>query len=191
MSSATVMAIRKAALLEGNKLTFRDAVVSDAAFILSLRIDAEKSRYLSPVKPDMAAQEAWLQKYAETSNQAYFIIEHRGEAIGTVRLYDPKQASFCWGSWILNHNSPVNAAIESALMVYAYAVDHLGFQEAHFDVRKDNESVWRFHERFGALKQGEKEIDYQYKIDGSSIAKSRIRFKKYLADSVKVVYGDE
>ncbi len=71
-------------------------------------------------------------------------IEFNGEPIGTVRLYDARQNSFCWGSWILKAGSPKHAAIESALMVYAYAVDHLSSQSAHFDVRKDNEGVWLF-----------------------------------------------
>lgn len=50
--------------------------------------------------------------------------------------------------------------MESALTVYAYAVDHLGFTAAHFDVRRGNERVWKFHERFGAVRVDENEEDY-------------------------------
>lgn len=50
--------------------------------------------------------------------------------------------------------------MESALMVYAYAVDHLGSKAAHFEVRKGNERVWQFHERFGAVRTSETDLEY-------------------------------
>lgn len=147
--------LRKAARVVGKTLSFRDASLDDAAFILSLRTDTEKSRYLSAVSGELAEQQAWLERYALSDNQAYFIIGNQGAPIGTVRLYDPQGESICWGSWTLHSSRPSHAAMESALMVYAYAIDHLGFAAAHFDVRKGNERVWRFHERFGAKRVAE------------------------------------
>lgn len=174
----------------GKTLNFRNAMVDDAAFILSLRTDAEKSRYLSAVSGELAAQQAWLERYAEADDQTYFIIEYQDESIGTVRLYDPQGDSFCWGSWILKNSRPNHAAMESALMVYAYAVDHLGFAAAHFDVRKGNERVWQFHERFGAVRSAESDLDYLYRIEAPAITASRSRYQRFLADSVTVVASD-
>jgi hypothetical protein len=79
----------------GKTLTFRNATVFDAAFILSLRTDSEKSRFLSAVSGELSEQQAWLKRYADADDQAYFIIEYEGEAIGTVRLYDPQGQSLC------------------------------------------------------------------------------------------------
>jgi len=180
--------IRKAAFVYGKTLRFRDAKIDDAAFILSLRTDEDKSRYLSPVTGAIADQQAWLCRYSKVDNQAYFIIEYAGESVGTVRLYEPKSGSFCWGSWVLAASRPNHAAIESALMVYSYALDHLGFEKAHFDVRKGNESVWQFHERFGARRVGESEMDFYYEIDRPSIELSRDRYRRYLNESVKVEF---
>jgi RimJ/RimL family protein N-acetyltransferase len=180
MSAPTKIRLQKVAHVVGKTLNFRNATVDDAAFILSLRTDAEKSRYLSTVNGELAQQEAWLACYATTDDQAYFIIEYQGKPIGTVRLYDPQGESFCWGSWILHSSSPCQAAIESALMVYAYAVDHLGFKASHFDVRKGNERVWQFHERFGAHRTSENEFDYFYNIDNKAIAASKRRYQRYL-----------
>jgi RimJ/RimL family protein N-acetyltransferase len=109
-----------------------------------------------------------------------------GEPLGSVRLYDPQGDSFCWGSWILKDGAPQSAAIESALIVYSYAVDHLGFKEAHFDVRKGNESVWRFHERFGAKRFAETDQDYLYKIGQKEIGVARQRYKKFLPEPAVV-----
>lgn len=188
MNGPPSIKIRKAARVVGKTLQFRDATVADAAFILSLRTDAEKSRYLSAVSSELADQQAWLAAYALAEDQAYFIIEHQQHPIGTARLYDAQGDSFCWGSWILSNSRPSQAAMESALMVYAYSLDHLGFRAAHFDVRKGNERVWQFHERFGAQRMGETELDYLYQLDHPEITQSRERYRRFLHESVTVHY---
>jgi RimJ/RimL family protein N-acetyltransferase len=65
-------------------------------------------------------------------------------------------------------------------MVYAYAVDELDFRRSHFDVRKANKSVWRFHERFGAERVAETEKDFLYQISLEAIRKAMSRYRKYL-----------
>ena len=179
--------LRKAKKIAGKTLAFRDATTDDAEFILSLRTDAQKSRHLSKTSSELARQVEWLKNYASQFEQAYFIIESlQGERLGTVRLYDVQGDSFSWGSWIIKDGAPSSSAIESALMVYAYAIDYLGFNQAHFEVRKGNESVWRFHERFGAVKSGEKEFEYLYKINKETIRIALKRYKKYLPNTIIV-----
>lgn len=182
--------LRKAACVVGKTLHFHNATVDDAAFILSLRTDTEKSRYLSAVSGELAAQQAWLERYGLADDQAYFIIKYQSLPVGTVRLYDPRGESFCWGSWILHSRRPNHAAMESALMVYAYAVDHLGFKAAHFEVRKGNQRVWLFHERFGAVRTAETEFDLHYRIDAPAITASRSRYQRFLDGSVAVIPMD-
>lgn len=178
--------IRKAAKVVGDTLVFRDATVSDAEFILSLRTDSEKSRFLSATSNDLDAQRNWLARYADETGQAYFIIEYNGQPIGTVRLYDAKGNSFCWGSWILVDSRPRQAAMESALMVYSYAVDHLGFGACHFDVRKENERVIKFHERFGAERISESDQDYFFSLSGEAIRHAREQYSEFLGSPVSV-----
>jgi RimJ/RimL family protein N-acetyltransferase len=180
--------IRKATVVRGETLVFRDACVSDAKFILSLRTDENKSRFLSATKNDLEAQKAWLIQYAAVDDQAYFIIEFNNEPIGTVRLYDAQQDSFCWGSWILSDSRPRQAAMESALMVYAYALDHLEFKNSHFEVRRGNERVWQFHERFGAKRVDENELEYIYFLEFDEIRNSLGRYSKFLPNGVTVEY---
>ena len=188
MNTNSIPRIYKAKKVFGNRLVFRNASTSDADFILSLRTDDQKSRYLSATANDLEKQIQWLNDYENVQNQVYFIIESlSGELLGTVRLYDPQEKSFCWGSWILIQGAPQSAAIESALMVYSYALDHLGFLGAHFDVRKGNEHVWHFHERFGAQRVGESEIDYFYEINVEKIRASCSKYKKYLPEKVMVI----
>lgn len=189
MSPAPWPTIRKAKRVIGKTLTLRNVTVEDAGFILSLRTDKIRSRYLSATSPDISAQQAWLESYERATDQAYFIIEYQDEPIGTIRLYDARENSFCWGSWILKDGRPSHAALESALMVYAYAIDHLGFERAHFTVHKDNQRVCEFHERFGAQRVDEVEGEYFYSVPSTAIAQSRIKYAKFLAGSVAVPNG--
>ncbi len=186
MSPAPSPTIRKAQRVVGKTLTFRDTNTSDAAFILSLRTDAKKSQHLSATSRDIHAQKAWLENYESAVDQAYFIIEYQDQPIGTIRLYDAREHSFCWGSWILKDGRPSHAAMESALMVYAYAVDYLGFEAAHFDVRIANDRVCKFHERFGACVTAMTELDCFYSLSLQAIKESRIRYAKFLPDGVQV-----
>lgn len=166
---------------------FRNAGFSDAAFILELRTDAKKSRHLSSVSNQLSDQESWLERYVLRDNEAYFIIENKsGKALGTVRLYDSVKHSFCWGSWTVKDGVPQTVAIESALMVYAYALDTLGFLTAHFQVNKENERVSMFHERFGATRIAENDVEYEYIITNEAIRTSMQRYRRYLPISLIV-----
>ena len=69
-------------------------------------------------------------------------------------------------------------------MVYAYALNHLEFKERHFEDRKGNERVWQFHERFGAKRVNENELDYFYCLSLEAIRDSLLRYSKFLPNDV-------
>lgn len=150
----------------------------DAEFILSLRLDERYNRFLSGVTPDVEAQKAWIRKYKNDEAaglQYYFIIERLdGTPCGTIRIYDLRPDSFCWGSWILNENKTRYAAIESALLIYEIGFDQLGFAKSHFDVMKGNEGVISFHKRMGAVVTGEDEQNFYFEITRESVEKARL-----------------
>jgi hypothetical protein len=172
--------------VHGNKLVFRDATPADAGFILGLRTDASKNRYLSATAPDVAQQTAWLERYANDPEQLYFIIENTaGKPVGTVRLYDRRGPSFCWGSWIKADDAPAGFGIESALMVYHYAL-HLGFTAAHFDVRRENAGVISFHQRSGARIVDENELDYFFEIGPDEIRAMLDKYQTILPQGVRI-----
>ena len=187
----TAPRLGKAARLQGKTLVFRDAAVADAEFILGLRTDETKSRHLSRTSGALADQQAWLAAYAQRDGEAYFVIESlAGDRLGTVRLYDARMVdghgSFCWGSWILSDAAPPSAAIESALMVYAYALDTLGFTNAHFQVNLANERVCAFHERFGAQRVSQDDVEIEYTLANAAIREAMKRYARFLPDPLKV-----
>ena len=174
--------------IEAKTVGLRLVQSSDAEFIYNLRVNDNLNKYLSSVSGGVENQRQWIEKYKEkeyAKEEFYFIIYRKDtkESIGTVRLYDfiKDENSFCWGSWILNENKTRFSALESALLVYELAFKKLGFEQSHFDVRKNNIKVVGFHEKFGALKVNENKLDYFFiykKSDYLEYSKNLIRFLK-------------
>lgn len=159
--------------VRGPLTSLRRATASDAALILSLRLDPAKNAFLSETPPDIDAQRRWL---SVERNELYFIIE-TDHPVGTVRLYDQRGTSFSWGSWILADDAPKGAAVETMRMVYMIGLD-LGFTASHFEVRKGNANVWQFHERMGAERVGEDELNFYYRFDKGEILSALKRFDR-------------
>lgn len=170
--------------ITGKNIDLRDVEIDDAAFILALRTDTKKSKHLHQTANDLEQQENYLQQYKQGNNTWYFIIESKNaERLGTIRIYDIKGDSFCWGSWLIIDNAPKTTAIESALLVYEYAFYQLGFKRAHFDVRKENARVVDFHQRFGAKIVDEDELDYFFEYDLSAYEQVKKRYQRFLANA--------
>lgn len=154
---------------------------TDAEFILKLRLDQRYNSFISAVKNDVESQRAWIINYKKDESekrQFYFIIERMdGIPCGTVRIYDLKSDSFCWGSWILNEDKTRYSAVESALLVYQFGFNELGFNKCHFEVMKENIKVIEFHKKFGAVVVGEDEDNFYFEITKEDVARTSEKFK--------------
>ncbi len=172
--------IVKAQKIQGKNIYFKNVTCEDAEFLLNLRLDAKKGKYLSPTSPHLTDQIAWIKSYEASTDQAYFVIcSHEGERLGCIRMYDPDEISYVWGSWILKDGISALIAIESALMIYAYGLT-LGFQEVRLDVRKNNKSVWKFHEKvFNVEKIHETDIDIFYRLSQQGVMNALKKLSKY------------
>lgn len=171
-------------MLNAKTIKLRLIEESDAEFVLDLRCDTKLNKYLSPVQGNIQEQIEFIRNYKKderAGRQFYFIIERRdtGVRCGTVRLYDFQGKSFCWGSWILNQDKTRMAALESALLVYEYGFQILGFESSHFEVAKANETVISFHERLGALRSKEDEVNIYFNITAGQFkaAKTKLELK--------------
>lgn len=167
--------------LIGKYVTLREVTLDDADFILSLRCNPEKSKFLHKTEYNLSRQIEYLKNYFKKDNEWYFIsLNKKGERIGTYRIYDVQGDSFCIGSWIMVDGVTPEESFETDYLVRMYGFDVLGFNKIHFDVRKQNKKVWHYHMAFGAKKTGETELDYLFEVD-----------KDIYKKSVKAIMGEQ
>tara|TARA_B110000093_G_C12948361_1_gene401277 strand:- start:28 stop:552 length:525 start_codon:yes stop_codon:yes gene_type:complete len=155
---------------------------ADSEFIVELRNDEQLSRHISKSTSDCLKQLAWIQGYKlreARGEEYYFIIESEGLPVGTVRIYDIRGNSFCWGSWIITRGAGPAVAVKSAMLIYDYAFDVLGFMQSHFDVRKENRSVNAFHLRMGAECARSDSLDHFYVLKRSTYLDARKKLLRY------------
>jgi len=141
----------KLTIIEGKNINFRIVEENDAEFILSLRTNLVLNKNISSVENDVVKQRNWITS-RKNSREWYFIIENKvNKPVGTIRIYDVIEDSFCWGSWIILPEERMRSSFESAILLYEYAFFTLGFSQSHFDVRKNNKSVINFHLKMGSV----------------------------------------
>lgn len=173
-------AFNKNDVVAGKSIYLRAATSADAAFVLAVRSDERKTRYLNPIQGTIADQAAWLEQSYADPYQFYFLISSNAhEPLGLVRLYDQQGDSFCWGSWLIKAGAPSTAAIESALLVYQFALGQ-GFTQSHFEVRRGNDSVIHFHQNCGAKEVHRTEQEISFQIDEEAIRRFLHKFRKFL-----------
>lgn len=175
-------------LISGKNINLRFVTENDAEFIINMRTNTNKNKFLSSVDNNIEDQKTWIREYKKRETQKeefYFIIESKThEKLGLVRMYDFKEIqnkrSFCWGSWLIKEYAPKTTAIESALQIYEFGFHTLGFDRSHFDVRKGNDKVIAFHQRFGAKIIDENALDYFFDFKKIDYEVIKQKYKRYL-----------
>lgn len=175
-------------ILQSHSIYLRLVEESDAEFICQLRNNEKLNTFISKSTSDVNAQIEWIRAYKqrETNHQEYYFIICRNcddLPIGTVRLYDFKEnpKSFCWGSWVLDDcHKTKYSALESALLVYEFGFNQLGFDQSHYDVMKGNDQVHSFHLKMGAEKTSEDDINVYYYFLKDKHTQNIQRYKRLL-----------
>ncbi len=166
-------------LVNGEQVALREINEDDATFVLSLRCDDKKSKYLHSTKNDLLEQIKYIQNYYKNKDGWYFIILRKktNERIGTYRIYDIRRDSFCIGSWIMVDGITSGELIESDYLIRSFGFNKLKTRKLHFDVRKGNKKVIRYHMRFGAriITQSDEDVFFEcYKEDCVSLYQKKL-----------------
>ena len=173
-------------VIDGPNLRLRLIGPEDAAYVFALRTDSTYNRHLSAVSGSVLDQCRWIEAYKSREAaglEYYFIVERLdGTRCGTVRLYDIGAGSFTWGSWILDHNKPCKAALESAVLVYIVAFENLDLKVARFDVRQENANTLSFHRRFGATETHRTDLDIFFEYPRSRFEADRAGYLAILKE---------
>lgn len=159
----STLAMEHSIRIHGPHFALRPIALDDAALIVELRTDTERSRFMHAIAPDVAAQTAFLQAYLARLNDYYFVVESRqaGTPEGLISLYniDPAEQRGEAGRWILRPNSL--AAVESVWLAYRVAIEQLALREVFCLTLADNQRVVSFHESCGLERRGLRPRDVQ------------------------------
>ena len=166
--------------LQGKYVNLREVNVDDAEFILSLRCDPKKSKYLNPTDYNIDKQIEYIKNYLTLDNEWYFIIEDKKhKPIGTIRIYGVENNCYTSGSWIMKDDAALEETMEGTFLLRNYAFNVLGFDKDCFDVRKGNKRVVRWHLGYGAKIVDENDIDYFFEYDRKVFNKN-LQLKKQM-----------
>ena len=141
-------------VLTGKHCYLRPVREEDASFVVELRTDSQRARFISQSVASVNEQVQWIKSYQQrhqAGKEHYFIAcSHDGCAWGTSRLYDIDGFVCTGGSWVMLAGAPLGVALEAYLLPMRVAFSVLGLTLMHIEVRRANTRVWRWHESCGA-----------------------------------------
>ena len=133
----------------------RPVEVTDAQFIIDTRLeDAGRNRFIHPISPDVAEQEAWLKAHVDVEDDYYFVVENliTGGPEGLIGIYHIKDGVAEWGRWVIRKSSL--AAVESVDLMYQVAFEYLKLNEVYSATLCQNKSVLSFHDNMVKQRSG-------------------------------------
>ena len=165
---------------EPHILNFKLADETDASFILSLRTNPSKNKYLSYTENDLKKQIIWLQEYKrreENGEELYYIVSENNIPVGTIRIYNIKENECTYGSWLFSSVTHQLTPIISEISIYEIAYNVLKKNKVLFDVMKANKNVVNYHriKRINLINEDENNYYFSMSKEDWEISK-----KKYI-----------
>lgn len=151
-------------------IKLRTVDVNDAEFILELRNDERKKRFISETTTSVEDQKKWISAYKErekAGEELYFIGSDKDNIdFGLYRIYKIKTGLPEIGSWVTKpgYNNIINP-IKLDVAIKGYVFNDLNFDKLQFEVRKLNSSVIKYHYLFKPVQVGEDELNYYYNLN--------------------------
>ena len=164
-------------------ITLRLVEESDSDFIVKIRTDIRKARFISETNSIVLEQKKWIKAYKtrEILCEEYYIIaiDEDNEKFATYRLYNKTEASIEIGSFVScpEYNNPINI-IKVDVLLKEYVFEALGFVTLNFEVRKKNTTVISYHKKFQPIKINEDEHNYYFVLEKEAFLKNKLKFEK-------------
>ena len=167
--------------LKGKFVNLREVTTDDAEFILKLRCDEKKSRFLHKTEYNVEKQVEYIKNYLKKDNEWYFIIENKEyKPLGTVRIYDVEGDKYTGGSWLMIDGASPKETIEGDLLLKEYSFNVLNFSKNIFQVSKGNNKVIRYHKICGAEILSENDLEYNFLLTKEMYIKNRDNLMRIL-----------
>lgn len=153
--------------LEKYGLRVRLVVEDDAEFIVKIRTDSRIGAFLHTTSSDVEQQKTWIRNYKlrEANGDEYYFIFFKGESpVGVGRTVCFNDLYCNSGSWVCSPDAALESVLASNLITNDIVFELLHKKVCLFEVVKENRSVWKFHERKGAVRYYESDTHYFYHL---------------------------
>jgi RimJ/RimL family protein N-acetyltransferase len=153
-------------MINGKRVKLRQLERKHFPLVLKWRNDPEIMKHFFEAAPISEEQQnRWFDKELTTGNFNWVIVADMLEGgayaepqiVGTVGMYgiDYRNRKCSWGRLILD---PVcrgrKMGIETELLVYKYAFEHLGMNKVYGEALVSNETILKIHEKTGNVVEG-------------------------------------
>lgn len=146
---------------------------SDAQFILSIRTNAYKSKFIGGTNNSIDQQIEWIRNYKSREAEGtdyYFMYLFKGKRVGVNRLYDLSEHHFNHGSWVFSTESPQFCSFAAAIIAREIAFDILDIpleSNEKDGVFENNARVVKFQKTLGMDLYGQRIINGQNVLYGT------------------------
>ena len=145
----------------GPRMMLLAAQESHAPFILDLRNQERKRRFLSGVSRTLTDQIAWMQQRSHLLDDAYFVVtETKNPSIplGSIRLHDviAEKNSIRVSSWVMVDGVVPRKSLEALALAIEYIMKS-GYSVCHFEVHKKSLSASKLYIKLGTQVVGQTE----------------------------------
>ncbi len=145
-------------------LTYRFVNENDASFIVELRTDPIKSRYIGSTDGSVDKQKEWIRQYKEREHEGvdyYFIFFWGTIPAGVTRIYNIEDNHYIHGSWVFANNVPPFCSLAAAVIAREIAYDTLELEEEidTSGIHEDNQGVLQVSRMMGVYFYGERESE--------------------------------
>lgn len=150
--------------------------VDDADFIVKLRTDAKRSRFIHKTDNDVSKQVEWIRNYKQREAEGleyYFIYDINGKPFGVYRIYDMHDDHCTEGSWVCLPLEDSSKTIASALIIRDIIFEDFQFDYDLFNVSVGNNKVKKFHKISGATIIEENPVEYLFKLTRENYLENR------------------
>ena len=174
-------------------LKFKLADKSDAEFILGLRTNPSKNKYLNYTEPNLENQIIWLKEYKlreERGEELYYIIYENHIPVGTIRIYNIKENECTTGSWLFSSNTHQLTPIISELLIYEIVYNILKKSTVLFDVRKENKKVVTYHKLKRITLINEDEENFYYSMSRAEWEESKMKIFNLMGVKIDVDFDE-
>ena len=142
-------------IIDGKYIILKSVSCDDASFIIKIRSDENKTKFLHKIDANIDSQKKWIMDQINRNGDFYFIFSDKnGNNKGLASVYniDEENKNAEFGRWISVGNVFEN--LESVILLFDFAFKNFNIDYIYLRMVQGNDYVSNFWKTFGAQHVG-------------------------------------